>query len=77
MEELIPLVAIISIFVVLPAMILHYVARMRETRSRENDTDRLAGEDLERLAVQMEQRIDSLERILDAEAPGWRHRHHG
>lgn len=77
MEELIPLIAIICIFVVLPGMILHYVAKMRETRSRETDTDRMAGQELERLAVKMEQRIDSLEKILDAEAPGWRNRHHG
>lgn len=77
MEDLIPLVAIVCIFVVLPALIMQFIAKMRETRSRESDADRSASADLARTAERMERRIDALERILDTEAPGWRNRHHG
>lgn len=77
MEEIVPLVAVICIFVVLPATVMHYIAKMRATRSHEVSSDRLASTELEQLASRMEQRIENLERILDAEAPGWRNRHHG
>lgn len=77
MEDLVPLMAIICIFVVLPALILNFIAKLRETRSRESDSDRSASTDLARTAERMERRIEALERILDTEAPGWRNRHHG
>lgn len=72
-EALIPLVAIISIFVVLPWLGMHYgsLKRQRETLNAE---DRQALIDLRALADRMESRMITLERILDAEAPGWRER---
>lgn len=70
-EALIPLVAVISLFVVCPWMFLHYAAKKRE------HTAKSAGEpamnaDLQILAEKLEKRVQSLETILDAEVPGWR-----
>jgi phage shock protein B len=53
-------------------LILHYVAKLRASRQL-NTRDAPAFEDLNRIAVRMEQRIATLERILDAESPNWRH----
>lgn len=66
----VPLVMLVS--VVAPVWIVaHYLTRWRESR-------RLAQADSETLVAlwestrRMEQRIDALERILDARAPEWR-----
>lgn len=76
-EVVIPLVAILSIFVVLPGMAMYYADRKR-TRQHERETvGQRANDEMLALADRMEKRIEALERILDAEAPGWRARHHG
>ncbi|HEX4896153.1 MAG TPA: envelope stress response membrane protein PspB [Solimonas sp.] len=72
-EILVPLIAILSIFVVLPALILRHSERKRELELKHKDT--VSG-DILQLADRMEQRIEALERILDVEAPGWREKHH-
>ena len=66
---------VICLFVVLPAMVLWYMDRQR---NRDRDVgDRIEPDSLDNLsdrARKMEQRIDALEKILDAEAPDWRKR---
>ncbi len=74
MIELIPLVAIISLFVVLPALILRHFERKR---AHELQTRSGVSADVLQIAERMEQRIDALERILDVEVPGWREKHRG
>ncbi len=66
--------AIVSIFIVLPGMILHYVVKWRGQKHLSTDQERML-EDMWRAARGMERRIDSLERILDSEAPNWRKTH--
>lgn len=76
MEELVPIIAILAVFgtpVAIVWIILHYVHKNK--KAREEVAGSLPGHDLARLAERMEQRIDALERILDAEAPGWRKKH--
>lgn len=72
---LIPLFAILSIFVILPGMTMFFADRKRRwhqaNASASTDHSQLAA-----LAERMERRIDALEQILDSEAPGWRKRHH-
>lgn len=77
MEELIPMVAILCIFVVLPGMAMYYADRRRRWMHEREGTAKLVNADLLTLADRMEKRIEALEKILDAEAPGWRHRNHG
>ena len=71
MEALIPLVAVISIFIVLPGMFLHYAAKKRE-HTATTAGDPAMNANLQHLAEKLEKRVQSLETILDAEVPGWR-----
>lgn len=76
MEILLKLVAILSPFLFILSLvwlILHYRDRRR---SEVKQPATAISADLEVRAEKMEQRIDALEQILDAEAPGWRKRHH-
>lgn len=76
MEELIPLVAILSIFVILPGMAMFFADRRRRWH-HEQETGRTNGSaELLALADRMEKRIEALEQILDAESPGWRQKYH-
>lgn len=76
MEILIPLIAVIAVFVVLPGMAFHYADRKRRWKHEQSVNNGVASQEMLTLADRMEKRIDALERILDAEAPGWRTRHH-
>lgn len=79
MENVIGLVAVVAPFafvIALVGMILHFKDRRRihelqmASTSGKRDTELLA------IAEKMEQRIDALEQILDAESPGWRKKYH-
>ena len=65
-ELLIPLMAIISIFVVLPGMVLHYMTQWRSSKSLTADDERML-EDLWRSARAMERRIETLEKLVEPE----------
>ena len=70
---LIPLAALL-IVVVLPIWIIaHYGTRWRTNRVISSGDEKLLA-DLWDTAGKMEARIDTLERILDDEAPDWRTR---
>jgi phage shock protein B len=61
---LIGLVAVLSIFVVLPWLILHYISKNRASRHLTEDDERML-EDLWRSARTMERRIETLERLIE------------
>ena len=76
------LVAIIAIFIFLPVLsfltivvpiwlILHYRKKNRETTEL-SDTDRKQIGELFQVAKNLEDRVGTLEAILDMETPGWR-----
>jgi len=52
-------------------IVLHYLSKMRGSRQL-NAQDAKAFEQLSQTAARMESRMTQLERILDAEVPGWR-----
>jgi phage shock protein B len=54
-------------------IVAHYLTRWRRSRKLSADDERSLGE-LYDIARRMEGRVASLERVLDAEAPGWRTR---
>lgn len=54
-------------------LILHYVTRWRASRALSREDEKMLAE-LWDSANRMEDRIRTLETILDAEAPGWRGR---
>jgi len=65
---------IIFLVVVAPLWIIfHYITIWRSSRRLSSDDEKALGE-LWQSARRMEGRIESLEKVLDAEAPGWRMR---
>ncbi|MGH8541133.1 MAG: envelope stress response membrane protein PspB [Stenotrophobium sp.] len=73
-DNIVPIVALLCIFVAPLWLVLHYRDRKRQTevelQSKSGNTAELTV-----VAEKMEQRIDALEKILDTEAPGWRQKH--
>ena len=61
------LVTVVSLFVVLPWMILHYISKNRASRNLSEDDERML-EDLWRSARTMERRIETLERLIEPDA---------
>ncbi len=72
-DNLIPLIAVTGIFVVIPILIFRFVVHRRELELSSKVT--VSHGILER-ADRMETRIETLERLLDVEAPGWREKNH-
>ena len=64
-EFLIPLVAIVSLFIVFPGMVFHYITLWRKHKTLEPDDERML-EDLWRSAKRMERRIETLEKLVDS-----------
>ncbi|MEM9055438.1 MAG: envelope stress response membrane protein PspB [Pseudomonadota bacterium] len=65
-EFIVALVAVTSIFVVLPGMIFHYVTLWRKQKTLMPDDERML-EDLWRSARSIERRIETIEELLDAQ----------
>ncbi len=63
-EFVIAIVAISSIFIILPGMIFHYVTLWRRQKTLQPNDERML-EDLWRSAKAMERRIETLEALLD------------
>jgi phage shock protein B len=70
-EELAPALAIISIFVVLPGMVLHYLTKNKEIAARAAG-DPAMNQRLVDVAERLERRIEAIESLLEHEVPGWR-----
>ncbi|MFE0754038.1 envelope stress response membrane protein PspB [Inquilinus sp. NPDC058860] len=63
---------IVFLVIVAPIwLVLHYVTRWRSSRTLSREDERMLV-DLWESAKRMELRIQTLEKILDAEAPQWR-----
>lgn len=63
---------LIFLTIVAPIWIIaHYLVRWRATRTISREDQRTLGELFESLK-RVEARIETLEKILDEEAPGWR-----
>lgn len=72
MSEMALVPAIIFLVIVAPVWIIfHYLTKWRIAKTLSADDERMLS-DLWHSASQMEDRIRQLEKILDAEAPGWR-----
>ena len=64
--EVIALVAVLSLFVVLPGMVFHYITLWRKQRALMPDDEKML-EDLWRSAKRMERRIETLEALIEGE----------
>ncbi|MEO1101468.1 MAG: envelope stress response membrane protein PspB [Pseudomonadota bacterium] len=66
-EFLIGIIAILSLFVILPGMLLHYITLWRKQRALMPDDEKML-EDLWRSAKRMERRIETLEALIEGES---------
>lgn len=69
---------VFMVFVAPIWIVFHYLTQWKRMRQAGAAPDQAVVsqaelEELRRLADRLESRIDTLERILDAEAPNWRH----
>lgn len=68
MEELVPLVAVLSIFVGLPWLIFHYITKWK-TASTLTTGDEALLEELYQVAKRLDARMDTVERLVAADNP--------
>lgn len=72
MEEMwIPVIAITAIFVVLPWIIFHYISKWKTAATLTTEDENLLDE-LHELARRLDNRMLTIERIIQAENPNWR-----
>lgn len=72
MEDIVvPLVALPSIFLGLPWIIFHYITKWKTAATLTTQDEDLLDE-LNDIARRLDDRVVSLERIMDAENPTWR-----
>lgn len=67
-------IGILLVTIILPLVIvLHYVTKWKEAKGLSREEEQML-EEIWESAQKMESRINSLETILDAQAPEWRKR---
>lgn len=71
MENLIPLAAILSIFVGMPWLFLHYTTKWKQARGLSLEDEKLL-DDMFETARRLDERVGTIERIMTADNPGWR-----
>ncbi len=70
-EMWIPVIAITAIFVVLPWIIFHYISKWKTAATLTTEDENLLDE-LHELARRLDDRMGTIERIIQAENPNWR-----
>ncbi|MCK0069282.1 MULTISPECIES: envelope stress response membrane protein PspB [Kordiimonas] len=73
MDEAIPIMIIL--FVILPWIIFHYITKWKAMKGISPE-DEASFSDLRTSADRLEERLRTMERIMDDEIPDWRSRHH-
>ncbi len=72
MEDVfVPLIAITSLFIGLPWVILHYLTKWRQAPKITEEDERMLDE-MYNLARRLEERVNTVERIVAADNPDWR-----
>jgi phage shock protein B len=70
-ELFIPIIAIGAIFVVLPWLVFHYVTKWKAQATLTTEDENLLDE-LHELARRLDDRMRTIERIVQTDHPGWR-----
>ena len=72
MEDIIvPIVVVPAIFIGMPWLILHYVTKWKQTPKITQEDEKLLDE-MHYLARRLEDRLNTVERIVAADNPDWR-----
>ena len=70
-ELFIPIIAITTLFIILPWLIFHYVTQWKKNSTLTREDENLLDE-LHDLARRLDERMCSIERIMSADNPNWR-----
>lgn len=70
-ENIIPLMAIVTLFIGLPWLIFHYVTKWKQGKTLTEGDEKLL-DDLHDAARRLDDRLGTIERIMTAENPNWR-----
>lgn len=71
MEEIIPVIAIVTLFIGLPWLIFHYITKWKTAATLSGGDEKLLDE-LHDAARRLDDRLNTIERIMTAENPNWR-----
>ena len=70
-DGIIPLFAIVSLFIGLPWLVFHYITKWKTGATLTSGDEKLLDE-LHEAARKLDDRLCSIERIMTAENPNWR-----
>ncbi|MCL6740152.1 envelope stress response membrane protein PspB [Sphingomonas sp. RB56-2] len=71
MEEIIPVIAIVTLFIGLPWLVFHYITKWKTAATLTGSDEKLLDE-LHDAARRLDDRLNTIERIMTAENPSWR-----
>ncbi len=69
-DTLVPIMVVGMLFIGLPWVILHHVTKWKTSATLTNDDERMLSE-MHALANRLEQRLETVERIVAADNPNW------
>ncbi|MEO9469298.1 envelope stress response membrane protein PspB [Parasphingorhabdus sp.] len=70
-SDFIPFFAIIALFIAFPWIIFHYVTKWKTAASITNEDEQLL-DDLHSMARRLDERMETIERIMAADNPDWK-----
>ena len=73
MDDFIPVLAIVSIFIGLPWIIFHYITKWKTAATLTTDDEALL-EELYQLARRLDERMDTVERLVSVDHPEFKPR---
>jgi phage shock protein B len=70
-EDFIPAIAIVTLFIALPWLVFHYITKWK-TAAKLTGSDEKLLDELHDAARRLDDRLMTIERIMTAENPNWR-----
>jgi phage shock protein B len=70
-EILVPLFAIVALFIGMPWLFLHYTTKWKQAKSLTREDENLL-DDLYETARRLEERVITVERLMAADNPNWK-----
>ena len=72
MHDLLPILVVGMLFIGLPWLLLHYMTKWKQGKTLTVDDENLL-DDLHDTARRLDDRLETIERIMAAENPNWKH----
>jgi len=71
-DVLIPLIVVPILFIGFPWLIFHYMTKWKQAKTLTHSDERMLDE-MHEAARRLDDRLNTIERIMTAENPNWRH----